>query len=118
MIARIVHPNATRTVPAAKTEIVIESGALSTTGPTVAVSVDVTAIDATSVGVAVSWSPDGAHFGPADPGEDDLVDALTAITSTGVLSQSFVSKAPFYQLTYTVTGAAGKFATFTVATLS
>jgi hypothetical protein len=89
MITRTIHPYAAE---ASTTQ----SGSLTTSGETVRVAVDVTAITGT-LDVSVEWSVDGTTFAAASP-----ADTLTQFTAAGVEFGQFAAKAPYHRLVYNI----------------
>lgn len=76
------------------------------TGSSVSVLVDVTAVSGTSpsMTVSVEWSADGATFAAADP-----ADQLTAFTAAGRAVKTFDARAEFFRLAWAITGTSPSF---------
>lgn len=100
----------TTIVPSAAYTATASSAAFSTSrdvGEFVSVFVNCTAASGTSpsMTLSVQWSHDGVNFADAD----GTADTLAAITAAKTTVKQFTVKAPFYRVTYAITGTTPSF---------
>ena len=112
-------------MPQVITGVVVASAARTTSGNSAAIStlvpstsvgvinlaVHVTAVSGTtpSMTLTVQWSDDGTTFGNADT----TADTFAAITATTDVFKQFPARAPFFRLSWAITGTTPSF-TFSV----